>query len=370
MYLSDITGAFDRVFKSFMLAKLHSVGVPDVFLDFLNAYLEPRIGHVAVENVLSDVFTICDSVFQGTVLGPTLWNVFFHDVAFAAAGIDTTEALFADDLSVYKSFAVAVSNEDIKHDMQQAKQKVHKWGVRNRVTFDASKEHIVILHPADGEGEDFKLLGCLIDVHLRMDHAIDSLTSRARPKIKALLRTRGLYSIGDLIMQYKIHVWSILEYHSGAILHAAPSSLAKLDDMQKSFLHQLHLTEAVGFLDFNFAPPCLRRDIGMLGFLHKRVLGQCHVAIQRLLPFIDPAPLWHNKQLDTHMLECVARPILFNRSLFGMVAVYNRLSQEMVDFDSVQKFQTNLTRLAKVKCAAGSSRWQQMFRSSGAWSLA
>ena len=147
-------------------------------------------------------------------------------------------------------------------------------------------------------------------------------------------------------------------------------SLAKLDDMQKSFLHQLHLTEAVGFLDFNFAPPCLRRDIGMLGFLHKRVLGQCHVAIQRLLPFIDPAPLWHNKQLDTHMLECVARPILFNRSLFGMVAVYNRLSQEMVDFDSVQKFQTNLTRLAKVKCAAGSSRWQQMFRSSGAWNLA
>ena len=33
-YLSDITGAFDRVFKSFLLAKLHSVGVPDVYLDF------------------------------------------------------------------------------------------------------------------------------------------------------------------------------------------------------------------------------------------------------------------------------------------------------------------------------------------------
>ena len=72
LYLSDISRAFDRVFKNFMLAKLHSVGVPDIYLDFLSSYLEPRIGHVAVENVLSDVFTLADSVFQGPVLGPTL----------------------------------------------------------------------------------------------------------------------------------------------------------------------------------------------------------------------------------------------------------------------------------------------------------
>ena len=43
-YLSDISGAFDKVFKDFLMAKLHSVGVPDLFLDFLNAYLEPRVG--------------------------------------------------------------------------------------------------------------------------------------------------------------------------------------------------------------------------------------------------------------------------------------------------------------------------------------
>ena len=64
LYLSDITGAFDRVFKNFMIAKLHSVGVPDLYLDFLSSYLEPRIGHVAVESVLPDVFTLADSVFE------------------------------------------------------------------------------------------------------------------------------------------------------------------------------------------------------------------------------------------------------------------------------------------------------------------
>ena len=367
LYLSDISGAFDRVFKKIMLAKLHSVGVPDIYLDFLSSYLEPRIGHVAVESVLSDVFTLADSVFQGTVLGPTLWNVFFHDVAFAATGVNTTEAMFADDLSIYKTFDSNCANDVIIADMQAKKQAVHKWGVRNRVTFDAAKEHIVILHPLHGVGEDFKLLGCLIDVQLRMDHAIDSLLARARPKIHALLRTKNMYPVSDLLMQYKTHIWSILEYQNGTILHAAPSALAKLNDMQKSFVHKLLLTEVLAFLDFNFAPAALRRDIGILGFIHKRVLGQCHVSIQRLLPFIAPQPRWHDKQLETHIENCIARSTLFCRSLFGMVAVYNRLPQDIVESASVKQFQSKLTHMAKQKCDHGCMAWQRIFHTPCAW---
>ena len=86
-YLSDISGAFDRVFKDFLLAKLHSIGIPDLFLDFLSSYLEARLGYVAVEGILSDALTLCDTVFQGTVLGPPLWNVFFHDVSHAASAV-------------------------------------------------------------------------------------------------------------------------------------------------------------------------------------------------------------------------------------------------------------------------------------------
>ena len=70
--LSNTLDSSNKVFKHFMLAKLHSVDVPDVFLDFLNAYLEPRLGYVTVETALSEVFHLCDTVFQGTVLGPTL----------------------------------------------------------------------------------------------------------------------------------------------------------------------------------------------------------------------------------------------------------------------------------------------------------
>ena len=41
VYLSDISGAFDRVFKEFLMAKLVSAGIPDSYLNFPNSYLEP-----------------------------------------------------------------------------------------------------------------------------------------------------------------------------------------------------------------------------------------------------------------------------------------------------------------------------------------
>ena len=39
------------------------------------------------------------------------------------------------------------------------------------------------------------------------------------------------------------------------------------------------------FFEISFAPPSLRRDIGILGMFHKRVLGLAHPIFNRLLPF-------------------------------------------------------------------------------------
>ena len=85
VYLGDISGAFDRVYKEILMAKLFSIGLPDFFLVFLDASLSPRIGYVTVAGVLSDVFDLSNMVFQDTVLGPTLWNSFFSDIAFAVS---------------------------------------------------------------------------------------------------------------------------------------------------------------------------------------------------------------------------------------------------------------------------------------------
>ena len=124
-----------------------------MYLDFLNSYLEPRIGHVAVEGALSEATVLCDMVFQGTVLGPCLWNAFFHDIAMVASEDGGEEAAFADDFNVFKRFDFEDENEAIVGVMATTRESCHRWGKRNRVTFDATKEHFAVLHPTHGEGE-------------------------------------------------------------------------------------------------------------------------------------------------------------------------------------------------------------------------
>ena len=364
IYLGDISGAFDKVFKDFLLAKLAAVGVADVFLDFLNSYLQPRVGRVAVDSLLSDIMILTDSIFQGTVLGPPLWNVFFHDVADSARGHGGEEAMFADDLSVFKNFPLDVPNSVVVDDMTKTFNDVHKWGHRNRVEFDRAKEHIVIIHPTFGEGEPFKLLGCLCDVKLNMGQLVDQTVAAIRPKAKAILRTRAFYSVSDLLNQFKIHIWGLIEYKNGAILHACPTVLHKLDRVQRHFVQELRMTEEMAFIDHNFPPLCLRRTIGILGFLHKRILNQCHPAIKHLLSFSGMPNACHPKQLETHLDKIIGRENLYFRSLFGIVGVYNRLPEALVNIESVKVFQRILSTAAKRRCQQSwDPDWKSSFSS-------
>ena len=365
-FLGDITGAFDRVFKAYLLAKLHKAGVGAQYLNFLDAYLEPRRAAVVVEGVRSDEFTIDNSVFQGTVLGPPLWNVFFEDVTPTAASTGGKPAEFADDLTVSKKFPKNVSNAEIKRDLQICRTRVHAWGRADRVEFDPEKEHLVVLHPVFGEGDAFKYLGCFIDCKLTMREAVDKILSQIRPKVHAILRTRVHYSIQDLIGQFKTHVWGHMEYQNGAIFHASDYILQKLDNVHTHFLTELGLSQAQAFEDYNFAPPCLRRDIGMLGMLHKRVLGQGHPIFQELLPFHLDARGYlhagqHSKQLYGHLMEIQFHHGFFFRSIFAMVYVYNRLPQHVVDCTTISEFQAKLTLIAKMACQLGDPKWMGRF---------
>ena len=365
-YLSDISGAFDKVFTPYLLAKLYRAGVGETFLNFLGSYLAPRYGRVLVQGASSDKFPIANSVYQGTVLGPPLWNTFFADVDDAARSSGGAEKMFADDLNVFQLFDRLAPPAECTAVLEKCKQNVHKWGETNRVSFDASKEHIILLHPSESFGEMLKLLGCPVDPDLRMHSAVDQVLNKIRPKATAILRTRGYYSVGDLILQFKTHVWGLIESHLGAYFHAAPSLLDKIDGVQRHFLRELGLTSEQAFLEFNFAPPSLRRNIAVLGLLHKRVIGKCHPSFEQLLPwwgdrFSEARGHGHTKQLYGHWVEVTSHQALYDRSIFAMVDIYNNLPQHAVDAPSVSIFQSYLNHIACTKCQHGDAAWAASF---------
>ena len=127
------------------------------------------------------------------------------------------------------------------------------------------------------------------------------------------------------------------------------------------------MSESAAFLKYNFAPPKLRRNIGILGLLHKRVLGKAHPIFQRLLPFHRDVfgslrPGEHDKQLYGHILDVERQHSLHDRSIFASVYVYNALPQHAVECKDVPSFQCVLTQMVRESCKNGDSAWHNMFQ--------
>ena len=175
-------------------------------------------------------------------------------------------------------------NSEILDELEKCQDVIHEWGHSHQVSFDASKEHFAVLSRTCPTGSPFKLLGALIDVKLIMDAEICRVRSKAMAKTKAILRTRRFYSMGQMVQQYKSHVLCILEGTTGAIFHASRSHLAKLDDVQEKFCKFLGLSACDAFLKFNLAPLATRRNIAMLGLLHRIQNYKTHVDFRALFP--------------------------------------------------------------------------------------
>ena len=195
------------------------------------------------------------------------------------------------------------------------------------------------------------------------------MRKKAAPKAQAILATRGFYSIRDLIGQFKSHVWCHLEFSSGAIYHAADSHLKDVDSVQDSFIRALGLSAESAFVDFKMPPLCLRRDIAILGLLHKVVLGIAHPEFAELFPMrvhthLHPhdtrtASRRHNKQFVEH--NDGGQSGYFSRSVFSACRVYNFLPAYVVRSNCVKTFQSCLTRDAKIACQTRRLDWQRMY---------
>ena len=75
---------------------------------------------------------------------------------------------------------------------------------------------------------------------------------------------------------------SFIEYRAPGNFHAATSVLEPVDRLQVSFLREIGVSELDALLHFRLVPLCLRRDIAMLGVIHRCVLGRGPPHFRRL----------------------------------------------------------------------------------------
>ena len=273
LYMSDVSAAFDRVSMDRMVAKLAARGVPDYLLCVFKAWLRARSAEVVVNGHLSMRMLLEDMVFQGTVWGPMLWNIFYQDAASAIRSSSFVEIVFADDLNAFKIYDNQADEKTMRSDMNACQEELHAWGRANQVAFDASKESQHILGRTTKDGSNFNLLGVRFDCKLLMTDTVFELGTTCQWKLRAILRTQRFNTSLQLVLLYKAQLLSCIEYRTTAIYHACQHSLDALERVQDKLLEATGMTRLDVLINCNLAPLATRRDIALLGLIHRTVLG-------------------------------------------------------------------------------------------------
>ena len=367
LYCSDVSGAFGKVDAGRLVKKLEAKGFREDVLKFITSWLRRRNAHVIVGRSRSKPMELLNQVFQGTVWGPPLWNLFCEDARLCLELVSFVALVFADDLNAFKNFLNSVDNDKILSEIDSAQNSLHAWGRANRVTFDPGKESKHILSRYSPSGGNFKVLGVNFDCKLLMDDAVHDVAIDCGWKLEKMLRTRFFFNGGELIALYKAHVLSFIEYRTSAIYHASSSVLNRIDKIQDKMLKIAGTSELEALLVHNLAPLKTRRDIAMLGIIHRAALGQGPAQLQYFFHRETRAGKlrtrlqWSRHEWQLHEYKDGHHTDYIGRSSLGLVSVYNLLPWNTVVMDDVSKFQGALQNLVKERAIAGDCRWDELF---------
>ena len=91
------------------------------------------------------------------------------------------------------------------------------------------------------------------------------------------MKTRRSHTEIEFFQLFKSHVLPSLEYRTPAIYHASATVLNNVDSVQRMFLKDMNVSSEDALMDksFNLAPLGMKRDMAMLGVIHRAVLKKC-----------------------------------------------------------------------------------------------
>ena len=361
LYCSDVQGAFDRVTVSRLVSRLKRWQVHPKLLGVIESWLRPRKASVVVGGEKSNEFVMSNMVYQGTVWGPPLWNVFFADAPLSLSALGFENAVFADDLNSFKAFPQCASDSSILCELKAAQHELHSWGGGNQVIFDPGKESFHIISRQRPLGEEFVLLGIHFDCKLLMHKCVSECVTSCGWKLESILRPRRFFSTGELVQLFKSHILSFIEYRTPGVYHASPSVLLPIDKMLQRFLRQMNIGSLDALLHFNLAPLATRRDIAMLGAIHRSVLGYGPLQLQQFFVLSEAETRFTRYRHRRNLHDVCDRsncPTYLKRSVLGLIAIYNVLPEYVVLAPTVKRFQHCLQDIVKYLAVTGYPQWQ------------
>ena len=257
------------------------------------------------------------------------------------------------------TFSRSRTERDYPRELEILSKGAARMGPHEPSSLRSQKGSFHILSFSEPYGEDFKLLGVTFDVGMTMRGTVDELVAETSWKLKMLLRTARFYSSGELISLYKAHILSFVEYRTLAVYHATRDLLKRIDKIQSKFLEAAGIDDGEALMSFSLAPLETRRDIAMLGVLHRTVLGKGPPHFRKLFQIETGRTI---RDPRTYMKGAIVK-----RSALGLVFIYNQLPASLRNASRVKVFQGELQNLLKERLSSGCSAWKTRYSPRATW---
>ena len=217
----DISRAFDRVWHKGLLFKLRSIGISENILGCFKDYLSNRQQRVCIKVVASLWKFITAGVPQGSILGPTLFLIYFNDIV---KDLRCNIRLFANDTSLYVIVENPVSaalqlNTDLSLIYKWAKTWLVDFHPNKTVSLIQSRKLLKPFHPPLYMGttqiNEFikhKRLGLIFSSDATWTEHIAYIVERAWKRIGSLRRNKLMLDRLSLLKLYTTYIRSLLEY--------------------------------------------------------------------------------------------------------------------------------------------------------------
>jgi hypothetical protein len=251
--LLDLEKAFDRVWIKGLLYKLYKAGINSNFIKLMSSYLCDRKIRVKVNNELSTEKTIKAGVPQGSVLGPSLFNFYIHDLPEFSK---TNLALYADDTAIYAHsfYAQAALLQNQLH-MKLLTNYFDDWKLKlnesktELIIFSRKRTNNKIFVPFKINNHTVKptttvnYLGITLDSRLNFKENLKNKLTKANNairKIYPLIKRNSKLSVKNKIIIYKALIRPIITYAAPVWSHLSTNALQPLEVFQNKCMRLIH----------------------------------------------------------------------------------------------------------------------------------
>ncbi len=225
----DIAKAFDKVWSNGLLLKLHDTGIDPQLLGVFKSFLRRRTFQVKYRGALSKTHFMTAGVPQGSLLSPTLFNVYTHDIPLNE-NQHSYKALYADDTTVMVQYS---SPKMITHRLQANINRLQDWYDKWRIDVNPAKSVAVLFSRSKNRKSasgvvtmydqvipwqnTAKYLGVTLDKRLTWIPHIKNTLAKARKVSGALNPLLQKYSktpIHNKLLIYKTQIRPVITYAS------------------------------------------------------------------------------------------------------------------------------------------------------------